>query len=84
MNKYLPFFMTIIVFMLVMLGLIYMPYIESISSSILIARLTFSLYIALIIFVILASIWHFENYEIEPSKLKNEFKYDYNRLYDSF
>jgi hypothetical protein len=80
MNRLLPFFMTVIVFILVWSGLMLMPYIESVSPNRAIEYATFSFYIAIIVFVILASIYHFENYDRCSDELMGEFTYDYSSL----
>jgi hypothetical protein len=80
MNKLLPFFLTIVVFILVWAGLLFFPYLESVSPNRAILYSTFSFYVAVIVFVILASVYHFENCHRPREELIDEFTYDYSHL----
>lgn len=73
MHHYLPFIVTIIMFILVWGALIQLPYIESISSNKAIAYATFSLYVSVIIFVILGAIYRCQNIQICKENLKKDF-----------
>lgn len=82
MNKYLPFVLTILTFILVWGGLLQLPYIESVSPNKAIAYATFSLYVSIIVFVILSSIYRFENSDMTKEELKNEFTCKYDMFFN--
>lgn len=84
MSKYLPFLLTILIFILVWFGLLFLPYIESISPTKGFAYMTFSLYVAILVFVILASIYRFENINVPREDIKREFTYQYSDLFPEY
>lgn len=81
MDKHLPFLLSILTFILVWAGLLQFSYIESVSINKPIAYATFSLYVAIIMFVILGSIYRFENINMTNEELKNEFSYKYDNFF---
>lgn len=81
MNKYLPFILTILTFIFVWAGLLQFPYLESISPNKTILYGTFSLYVSIIMFVILSSIYRFENMSMTKEELKSEFTYKYSEFF---
>lgn len=81
MNKHLPFFVAIVVFILVWGALLQMPHIKSVSSNNAIVYSTISLYVGIIVFVILASIYRIENMKKERECLKDEFIISFDDIF---
>jgi len=65
-------------------GLLNFSYIESISPNKAIAYMTFSFYVAIIMFVVLASIYRFENINIPQEQIKREFRYEYSDFFPEY
>lgn len=81
MNRYVPFILSLMVFILVWGALIQLPYIESVSSNKAIAYCTFSLFVAIIIFVILAMLFRVENIIVNKECLKKDFTISLDEIF---
>lgn len=80
MDKVLPFGLAIIVFILVWAALLQIPYLESISSSKIIIYSSISLFISIVVFVMFAAVYRFENITVPKEALKSEFCITYENI----
>lgn len=77
MNKYLPFILTLLTFILVWGAMIHFPEIEKTSPNKAYAYSTMALFSAILVFVMLSCIYNFENDTMTTEERKNEFTYKY-------
>ena len=81
MNRGTPFGIAIIIFIIVWASLLQLPFIESISSNKAITYATISMFISIIVFVVLASIYRFEHMNVQKEILKQDFLVSFDDLF---
>jgi uncharacterized membrane protein YjfL (UPF0719 family) len=73
MNKIIPFSMSIVMFLTTWAIMLNVDYIKSKSINLAVAYATISLLIAILVFIILSTIYKYENIHIDKCVLKDEF-----------
>lgn len=81
MDKLLPFGLSVIIFILVWTSLLQLPYLETLTSNKAITYSTIAMFIAIITFVMFASIYRCENIHIHKDVLKEEFCFRYEEVF---
>ena len=84
MNKVLPFGLSVIIFILVWCSLLYLPHLETLTTNKAITYATIAMFIAIISFVMFATIYRFENIHIRKEDLIEEFRFNYKDVFQFY
>ena len=74
MNRYLPYLMSVIILILTWTTLLNLPFLEKISPNKLTLYATISIFIAIIVFIMFASIFKYENIQRSNVEVRECFK----------
>lgn len=81
MDHWIPFVGALLIFILVWVSLLQLPYIEKVSTNKAVAYSTISMFVSIIVFISLGMMYRIDHLQTDREEMKERFYYDYMQIF---